>query len=383
MSKYASKVLAVADAEVGYLEKKSNAQLDDKTANAGSGNYTKYARDLDNIPGFYNGRKNGYAWCDMFVDWCFVQAFGVEVTKNLLGQPNNSLGAGCKYSANYYRSMGQFYTSNPKPGDQIFYWDKGKTKVAHTGLVYKVDKSKVYTIEGNTSGASGVIANGGGVCKKSYSLTYSQIYGYGRPKYDDEPINVEPPKVEKPKDDGMLSKGDTGAKVKELQENLIKLGYSCGRYGADGDFGDVTLKAVKKFQADNKLSADGVVGPKTFVAIEKALKEKEQPKSDEYSLEDFVRDVQAAIGASVDGKAGPEILRKTVTISAVKNNRHKVVKPVQKRLYALGYTQVGSADGIAGSKFTVAMKAFQKDNGCVADGEATAKNKTWKKLLGM
>ena len=52
-------------------------------------------------------------------------------------------------------------------------------------------------------------------------------------------------------------------------------------------------------------------------------------------------------------------------------------------LAELGYTQVGEADGIAGAKFEAAMKAFQADNGCIADGEATAKMKTWQKLLGM
>ena len=65
----ASKVLAVAAAEIGYKEKASNAQLDDKAANAGSANYTKYARDFDQkYPKWYNGKKNGFAWCDMFVD---------------------------------------------------------------------------------------------------------------------------------------------------------------------------------------------------------------------------------------------------------------------------------------------------------------------------
>ena len=60
MKKRASDVIAIALAEVGYKEKASNSQLDDKTANAGSNNYTKYARDLKNA-GYYNGNKNGYA----------------------------------------------------------------------------------------------------------------------------------------------------------------------------------------------------------------------------------------------------------------------------------------------------------------------------------
>ena len=40
MNKNAEKVILIAKNEIGYLEKKSNSQLDDKTANAGSGNYT-------------------------------------------------------------------------------------------------------------------------------------------------------------------------------------------------------------------------------------------------------------------------------------------------------------------------------------------------------
>ena len=104
---------------------------------------------------------------------------------------------------------------------------------------------------------------------------------------------------------------------------------------------------------------------------------------EKYSREMFVRDVQNACGAAADGIPGPETLSKTVTLSACCNPTHLAVKAVQKRLYALGYTQVGDADGIAGRKFDLAVKAFQKDNGCWVDGELTTGQKTWKKLLGM
>ena len=107
------------------------------------------------------------------------------------------------------------------------------------------------------------------------------------------------------------------------------------------------------------------------------------PKEEGYTLEQFVRDVQAATGSKVDGIAGPETLGNTVTVSRWKNRKHAVVLFIQKRLLALGYTEVGDADGKAGAKFDKALKKFQKDNGCKQDGEATKKMATWRKLLGM
>lgn len=175
------RLIATAEAEIGYLEKASNKQLDDDTANAGRANWTKYARDLDAMGDFYNGPKNSYAWCDVFVDWCFVQTFGKEVALKLLEAPLRSCGAGCEFSAGYYEQAGQYHRRNPQPGDQIFF--RQNNVISHTGLVVEVKNGYVYTIEGNTSGASGVVANGGGVVKKSYPLNSSYIDGYGRPDY--------------------------------------------------------------------------------------------------------------------------------------------------------------------------------------------------------
>lgn len=58
-----------------------------------------------------------------------------------------------------------------------------------------------------------------------------------------------------------------GEYVKEWQEKLIAKGYSCGDAGADGDFGNGTLEAVKTFQSDNGLEADGVIGDDTIAAL--------------------------------------------------------------------------------------------------------------------
>lgn len=179
----ATTVINVAIAEIGYLEKKSNSQLDDKTANSGSANYTKYARDFDErFPSWYNGKKNGYAWCDMFVDWCFLTAFGYEEALRLLCQPEKSAGAGCTWSLSYYKQKGQFYAKDPKPGDQIFF-GTSISNVSHTGIVEKMDTSKVYTIEGNTSDK---------VARRTYSLTDTSIVGYGRPAYQATSVTPTP-----------------------------------------------------------------------------------------------------------------------------------------------------------------------------------------------
>lgn len=62
----------------------------------------------------------------------------------------------------------------------------------------------------------------------------------------------------------LLKKGCTGKDVKELQKTLIGLGYSCGKYGTDSDFGSSTEKAVKNFQKDRGLKpVDGIVGKNT------------------------------------------------------------------------------------------------------------------------
>ena len=205
-----SKLLAIAAAEIGYKEKETNAQLDDKTANAGDNNWTKYARDLQKA-GYYQAGKNGYAWCDMFVDWCFLQLCGNKTKAEDMICQTGLYGAGCEWSAKYYKQQGRFFTSDPKPGDQIFFND-----YAHTGIVEKVEGGKVHTIEGNTSNQ---------VARRTYNLGSSSIDGYGRPKFDEE-VQTTP----------VVLMGEVSSYTKEsvqkMYDYLKKLGYSAaGIYG--------------------------------------------------------------------------------------------------------------------------------------------------------
>ena len=175
IEKAAAKVIALAESEIGYREKATNSQLDDKTANAGSGNYTKYGAYFDNLRGeyeYYNGRKNGFDWCDQFVDWLFANCYGIDTGRKMLYQPMRSCGAGCAWSASYFRENSA-WTTAPKPGDQIFFGPKGNE--SHTGIVAEVTDDRVITIEGNANNM---------VMKRSYSKGYDNIAGYGRPNYN-------------------------------------------------------------------------------------------------------------------------------------------------------------------------------------------------------
>ena len=259
------KLIAIAENEVGYLEKKSNNQLDDKIANAGYNNYTKYARDL--VKWIGSPYVQAQPYCDMFCDWCFVVAFGKETAKKLLG----GWSAYTPTSANFYVQMGRWHTTNPKRGDQIFFHNS--QRICHTGLVYAVDNNYVYTIEGNTSAGNGVIANGGGVAKKKYPLNYKSITGYGRPDYsivDSANISTPTPASTKnnvtysnpyPVPSSTVRMGSKGNWVKWVQYQLNGI----GKYGLviDGDFGNNTKNAVLDFQRKNGLEVDAIVGPDT------------------------------------------------------------------------------------------------------------------------
>lgn len=179
-------VIKVAENEVGYLEKASNKNLDSKTANVGNANYTKYARDMDSIHGWYNGPKQGYDWCAVFVEWCFVKAYGEDLARKVL--PHGIYSAGCTQAKAMYASCGR-YSTTAKVGDQIFFYNSSGL-VGHTGIVVAVDRDTVTTIEGNTSSSAGVVANGGCVRVKKYPITYNRIAGYGHPDYDALPTDT-------------------------------------------------------------------------------------------------------------------------------------------------------------------------------------------------
>jgi hypothetical protein len=245
------KLIQIAKNEIGYLEKASNSQLDSKTANAGSNNYTKYWRDIK--PSY-----QGQPWCAAFVSWCFMEAFGQEKAKKLLKH----------WPYVYCPTLGNLFTrnANPKIGDIVIFYRNGT--FAHTGIVTAVIGDRFYTIEGNTSGASGIIANGGGVCAKSYLNSQMPGTKFCTPDYSivsdtsqtGEKYMFNPETVKA---------GDKNTSVLLLQEILRARGFK-GKNGkvlkltwaADAN----TIYALKAYQESRKkvLEVDGICGPATW-----------------------------------------------------------------------------------------------------------------------
>ena len=149
-----------------------------------------------------------------------------------------------------------------KPGTAIFTHNKKTGKRGHIGL---------YIGDGWVIEASGTI---NGVIKSKITISKWEEWGelkgidYGTAPAD---VIIDP---EEHMTYGTIRKGDKGPVVRFAQELLIKKGYSLPKYGADGDFGNETLNAVKAFQKANGLTADGVIGTKTW----EKLQEENQPE---------------------------------------------------------------------------------------------------------
>ena len=257
----AKQLVSIAEAEIGYHEKASNANLDNKTANSGNKNFTKYGRDLFNA-GFFNGNKNGFDWCAQFPTWCAWKLTGKNKAKaEYILCVGGDLSAGCGYSLKYYKAAGRL-DKTPKVGDQIFFkYTDDYSTADHTGIVVRVTDSLIETIEGNS---------GGEVKRKAYQRTDKTIIGYGHPRYDAEPKKtvikeVKTVKIEMP----VLRKGGTGEAVKTLQRLLRQLEYvnldGKTYITVDGSFGRNTEAAVRRYQKNcGAKNPDGIVGEWTW-----------------------------------------------------------------------------------------------------------------------
>ena len=241
MAKYASEVVKQAKAWLGYNEKDGTH------------------KEIIDVYNSYEPRARGYkvSYTD---DWCatFVSAVAIKLGYTDIMPTECS----CNKLIELYKKLGVWVENEnrtPNPGDILFYdWeDDGKGdntgRSDHVGIVEKVANGKITIIEGNYSNS---------VKRRTLSVNGKYLRGYAVPKYDVEQKDTTSVmcKLELPQ----LEKGDKNDTVKALQLLLIGYGISCGRWGADGSFGEDTDTAVRKYQEKNKLSVDGIVGTNTW-----------------------------------------------------------------------------------------------------------------------
>ncbi len=155
------------------------------------------------------------------------------------------------------------------PGAAVF-WGDSASDIHHVAFLWKpVDANKPrgdwFLIE-----ARGVMT---GVVSTRLYARKPDFWGLMTKYFDYGDVKAQQPHL----GDRLLKNGMEGEDVRELQADLIRLGYDCGKWGADGDFGDATELAVKAFQRACRLQADGEAGPKTIAALEKALAASAKP----------------------------------------------------------------------------------------------------------
>lgn len=206
--------------------------------------------------------------------WCaaFVSAVGFDVCLSGIIYPE----CGCGPMVSLYKQHNRWMENDayvPSPGDIIFYdWDDSGAgddvgEPDHVGIVEAVNGTVITVIEGNMSDAVG---------RRRLSVNDRYIRGYGLPDYKSVVINTEIPPEEKtdattPMVSGIvlpdLRRGDKGEVVRAAQFLLNGRGCSCGKYGADGDFGPATEAAVLAFQRRNNLNPDGIIGSATWAHL--------------------------------------------------------------------------------------------------------------------
>lgn len=348
MIKEIQKLIDYETSWLNYLEKEhyNLATLKDKTADAGDENYNyfSYLIETKYTNFFRTGTKYNAckaSWCTLFQGAALCECFGEDKSHEITGIPRNSYAAVVTYWKNYMKSIGRLY-SHPAVGSFVFFGNQ------HIGFVISVESpTKFTTIEGNTSsGNNTVVSNGGGVFKKSYTLTSSM--SFGRPLWNLlNPSYVDP--------FTLLTVGDCNVSVRDLQSKLKDLGLYT--IAVDGDFGNGTLSAVKAFQKKYGLTVDGVVGSATFTKLNEVTGTVEG------------KPTTTTTSTTNTGKTTTVTTTTVVTRSYLcKGDTGDRVKTLQNNLNSLGYN-CGTADGVWGNNTQTAVGLFQSDHGLVVDYE--------------
>lgn len=224
----------------------------------------------------YNSHKplaRGYAMT-MEDDYCACTVSACAISLNAVDLFGGTEVGVERYIEDCFKPKGIWVENDdyvPSPADIIvFYWNESRKEVdntgfaSHIGIVEYVENGIIHTIEGNSSG--------GTVLRKTYEIGQACIRGFATPHYaDDAEVDLgftsdntttasqtSPSTANSaPIAGGILRKGSTGTDVKILQTMLIKCGYDCGEWGADGDFGDATASALALYQKIHNINEDG------------------------------------------------------------------------------------------------------------------------------
>ena len=215
---------------------------------------------------YYQAALNGWKWIGRRVADCsglFAWAFK-ELGGSIAHGSNSIWKSYC--SEKGMLENGKRTDGKPLlPGTAVFTESAGDQH-DHIGLYIGNGKVKLIEAQGTKSGVTTTeITNSKWKC-------WGELKGVNYQSEGQEDTE-QPDQEKKP----TIRKGDTGAWVEKAQEELIRAGYSCGAKGADGIFGNDTLQAVKQFQKDNGLNADGIIGPKTWAALDNRGSIQEHP----------------------------------------------------------------------------------------------------------
>lgn len=238
-------ILSKADTLISWAEGQIGTAEDPKGSNNVRYNTVYYGRQISG---------SAYQWCMAFV-WVGFKECGLG---DLFMDGGKT--ASCTTLMRWAKANGQWVTKDFVKGDIILFQFDTDDYADHVGI-FTGNKSgtSLICIEGNTNDKVARVARQPGI-----------ILGAYRPKWDDtvdEDINVP---TKEPATSSILPElkfGDKGEAVRSMQQLLIAKGFYCGPYADDGEIGSATQLAIKNFQSDRKLDADGICGEKTWYKL--------------------------------------------------------------------------------------------------------------------
>lgn len=148
--------------------------------------------------------------------------------------------------------------ATPSLGSLVYFDYLDGLGIQHVELVIDYDKDRLITIDGNSYHS---------VVKRERKLTYKYIAGYGKPDFKKDRELIRMDFINAAINTIEIKRGQIGSMVLWLQKYLQSEGYYLNGY-LDGVYGDVLLKAVKKWQSDQPgLIPDGIIGKYSLMRI--------------------------------------------------------------------------------------------------------------------